>query len=244
MPRRRACALPDEEAEHLVRVLRLGVGAEVEVFDGRGGLWRAEVVEAGKRSASVRAIEPVAAGARDRHAGRAGHQRAQGRQDGRRRARCRDAGRHRHSSRGQRAIARSACRRWRRASAWRGGSGLPCRRPSSVDERWCQWWRRRGRFAAYLAEPVAGARLICVELHAAVEPLRRAPLYGAPYMPVQAIAKPASAHVIVGPEGGWSAAELAAALAAGAVPDVARRPNLARRRGAARGIDGLVNDVE
>ena len=49
--------LPDEEAEHLVRVLRLGVGAVVDVFDGRGALWRAEVVAAGKKFAAIRAIE-------------------------------------------------------------------------------------------------------------------------------------------------------------------------------------------
>ena len=53
--------LPEDEAEHLVRVLRLGVGDEVEVFDGRGGLWRAEVVQAGKKSAAIRALEPLPA---------------------------------------------------------------------------------------------------------------------------------------------------------------------------------------
>ena len=44
--------LPEDEAEHLTRVLRLGVGDEVDVFDGRGGLWRAEIVQAGKKSAT------------------------------------------------------------------------------------------------------------------------------------------------------------------------------------------------
>src|SRR6185436_18552711 len=51
--------LPEDEAEHLVRVLRLGVGDEVDVFDGRGGLWRAEIVHAAKRSAAVRLIAPA-----------------------------------------------------------------------------------------------------------------------------------------------------------------------------------------
>lgn len=51
--------LPEDEAEHLVRVLRLRVGDEVEIFDGRGGLWRAEIVHAGKKSAAVRALEPL-----------------------------------------------------------------------------------------------------------------------------------------------------------------------------------------
>ena len=50
--------LPEDEAEHLVRVLRLGVGDQVDVFDGRGGLWRAEIVQVGKKSAAVRPIEP------------------------------------------------------------------------------------------------------------------------------------------------------------------------------------------
>ena len=51
--------LPEDEAEHLVRVLRLGAGDEVEIFDGVGTLWRAEVVQVGKRSASVRRIEEL-----------------------------------------------------------------------------------------------------------------------------------------------------------------------------------------
>jgi len=35
--------LPEDEATHLSRVLRLGVGANVEVFDGRGGVWTGQV---------------------------------------------------------------------------------------------------------------------------------------------------------------------------------------------------------
>src|SRR5688572_1986645 len=53
--------LPDDEAEHLVRVLRLGVGDEVEVFDGRGGMWRAAIVHANKKTAAIRALERLAA---------------------------------------------------------------------------------------------------------------------------------------------------------------------------------------
>jgi len=51
--------LPEDEAEHLVRVLRLGVGDEVDVFDGRGGMWRAEIVHAGKKSAAIRPLQPL-----------------------------------------------------------------------------------------------------------------------------------------------------------------------------------------
>ena len=51
--------LPAPAGEHLTRVLRLGVGDEVDVFDGRGRLWRAEIVQAGKKSAVVRLIAPA-----------------------------------------------------------------------------------------------------------------------------------------------------------------------------------------
>src|SRR3954469_14600727 len=51
--------VPEDEAEHLVRVLRLGVGDEIDAIDGRGGLWRAEIVQVGKKSATIR---PIAAG--------------------------------------------------------------------------------------------------------------------------------------------------------------------------------------
>lgn len=39
-----AVRLGDDDAHHLLRVVRRGVGDEVEVMDGRGGLWAAEVV--------------------------------------------------------------------------------------------------------------------------------------------------------------------------------------------------------
>lgn len=45
--------LPPDEAEHLARVLRLRVGAQVRVFDGRGHEWLARIETAGKRRATV-----------------------------------------------------------------------------------------------------------------------------------------------------------------------------------------------
>jgi 16S rRNA (uracil1498-N3)-methyltransferase len=47
-------ALPDDEATHLVRVLRLKTGDAVRVFNGRGEEWDAEVSEAGKQRTTVR----------------------------------------------------------------------------------------------------------------------------------------------------------------------------------------------
>ncbi|MGZ5913742.1 MAG: RNA methyltransferase PUA domain-containing protein, partial [Hyphomicrobium sp.] len=38
-----------EQANYLLNVLRLGAGAEILVFNGRDGEWRACLVEVGKR---------------------------------------------------------------------------------------------------------------------------------------------------------------------------------------------------
>ncbi|MEO6214360.1 MAG: RsmE family RNA methyltransferase [Vicinamibacterales bacterium] len=52
-------ALPSEEARHLTRVLRLAAGDEVAVFDGRGREFRAVIEVAVRDTASLRLIEPV-----------------------------------------------------------------------------------------------------------------------------------------------------------------------------------------
>jgi len=54
-----AVTLPPDEARHLTRVLRLGVGAEVAVFDGRGSEFRAVVEVAVRDTASLRVLEPL-----------------------------------------------------------------------------------------------------------------------------------------------------------------------------------------
>jgi len=51
--------LPKEEAGHLTRALRLGVGDEVSVFDGRGHEFLARVVEAARRDVRVRLLSRV-----------------------------------------------------------------------------------------------------------------------------------------------------------------------------------------
>ncbi|MEO5742590.1 MAG: 16S rRNA (uracil(1498)-N(3))-methyltransferase [Vicinamibacterales bacterium] len=50
--------LPDEEAQHLSRVLRLKAGDEIAVFDGRGFEARARVATVTSRGVSARVIEP------------------------------------------------------------------------------------------------------------------------------------------------------------------------------------------
>jgi 16S rRNA (uracil1498-N3)-methyltransferase len=52
-------ALPKDEAEHLTRVLRLGVGDTVAIFDGRGGEFSARVVDARRRDVRVQLLTRI-----------------------------------------------------------------------------------------------------------------------------------------------------------------------------------------
>jgi 16S rRNA (uracil1498-N3)-methyltransferase len=52
-------ALPKDEAEHLTRVLRLGLGDTVAVFDGRGQEFLAKVVAAERREVRVQMLSRV-----------------------------------------------------------------------------------------------------------------------------------------------------------------------------------------
>jgi 16S rRNA (uracil1498-N3)-methyltransferase len=53
-------ALPADEAHHLTRVLRLGSGDEVAVFDGRGREFRARVAAVARDHAELTLLEEVA----------------------------------------------------------------------------------------------------------------------------------------------------------------------------------------
>jgi RsmE family RNA methyltransferase len=55
--------LPRDESEHLTRVLRLGAGDMVAVFDGRGHEFTARVVRADHRDARVQIVARVDAAA-------------------------------------------------------------------------------------------------------------------------------------------------------------------------------------
>jgi 16S rRNA (uracil1498-N3)-methyltransferase len=51
--------LPADEAHHLAKVLRLGVGETVAVFDGRGNEWLARVDSAARSAVEVSLLEPI-----------------------------------------------------------------------------------------------------------------------------------------------------------------------------------------
>jgi 16S rRNA (uracil1498-N3)-methyltransferase len=198
--------LPEDEAEHLVRVLRLGVGDQVDVFDGRGGLWRAEVVHAGKKSAAVRTLEPLTP-ARElrvpvtlvmsvlkgdkmddvvRDAVMLGVNGIQPVVSER-------------AETSMAAMARSnRLARWERIAV---SSAKQCARavvPAVYQAMPIDW---------YWNEKISASRVMCVEPSAALGDV----------VPVQQIAKAAAVHLIVGPEGGWSVTEVAAAHDSGAI---------------------------
>jgi 16S rRNA (uracil1498-N3)-methyltransferase len=58
-PNTGSARLPDDEAHHLVKVLRLEAGAVVGVFDGRGTEWRARVEKAGRDGVEVSLLDLV-----------------------------------------------------------------------------------------------------------------------------------------------------------------------------------------
>ena len=58
-PANAVARLPDDEAHHLVRVLRLAAGDRVAVFDGRGIEWLARVETAGRGGVEVSLLQPV-----------------------------------------------------------------------------------------------------------------------------------------------------------------------------------------
>ena len=198
--------LPADEARHLTRVLRLGAGDEVSVFDGRGREFHAVVDVAVRETATLRlgAAVVVPAAPAVRLIVCQAVLKGDSMDDA-----VRDA-----TMMGAEAIeplltahidvkpsfaAREATvERWKRVAL---ASAKQCRRatlprvegPRAFDE-WMQ--APSAEMVLMFVEPAAEAR---------VRPLRD----------VLARAVPARAAVLLGPEGGWSPSELEAARAAG-----------------------------
>jgi len=211
--------LSPDESRHLARVLRLGPGATVEVFDGRGRMARADVVDASAQRAVVDVRDDVTAQPEASHPivlcpallkGDAMD------------AVVRDATvlgvsavtpviTQRTIGRGNRGDVERLRQRWLRvavaAAKQCGRAVLPdLAEPRPLDEAlhddaWRGWQRR------VLVEPSAHA---ASDAHAERTPgapdERRGPVGDAPLV------------LLVGPEGGWAADEIAAAASAGWTP--------------------------
>jgi 16S rRNA (uracil1498-N3)-methyltransferase len=198
-------ALPDEEAEHLIRVLRLQAGDEVEAFDGAGRMYQALVERAARRTVSLRALKVIDAAPEPgvrlrlvvaalkgdktddvvRDAAMLGVAAIQPVVTAR-------------SEIGLATLARShRLQRWQRIAVSSvkqcGRAVVPAVAPALS-------------LADYLAGPDARVeRLMLVE-----------PSASHASQPVQSLPRPAAADLMVGPEGGWTDDEARSAAAAGA----------------------------
>ena len=198
--------LPAEEAEHLTRVLRLGAGALVQVIDGRGSLWSAEVIEAGKRSAAVRLIEREQPAAESRVPITLVMSvlKADKMDDI-----VRDAVMmgviaiqpvisERAEIRMATLVKSERVSRWQRIAV---SSAKQCGRavvPVVHDAVPLAW---------YWADPTDAVRVMCIEPSATLGQVAS----------VHDVPRPRAAHVIVGPEGGWTVPEVAEAHASGVI---------------------------
>jgi 16S rRNA (uracil1498-N3)-methyltransferase len=199
-----AVVLPEDEANHLTRVMRLGAGDDIAVFDGRGREYRARVVSAARGRVQVEVVEPIAPAPEMRVPLTLAQAVLKGdKMD----AVVRDA-----TMMGVSAIepvitARTIARaprdgqRWGRVAV---ASAKQCRRavvPAIAEPR---------AFEDWLAASAHGSRLLLVE------PART----GLPVSSLRILEDhaPASLALIVGPEGGWTGDEQRRAEQAGCIP--------------------------
>jgi 16S rRNA (uracil1498-N3)-methyltransferase len=197
--------LPDDEAAHLTRVLRLKAGSEVRVFDGQGHEWHAVVRTAGRRVVTVELGEPASVVPEPRVRVTLGLAVLKGdRMD----AVIRDA-----VMLGAWAVQPlitmrtepdpRALERGRRLARWRRiavASAKQCGRavvPALRDPI---------TLTGLLGQPASGMRVMLAEPAAPVPGVR----------PLGRLPRADAAEVLVGPEGGWTAAELQRAADAGA----------------------------
>ena len=190
--------LPRGEAEHLTRVLRIGVGDTVSVFDGRGHEFMARVIGAGHRNVRVQIVSRVDSIAEWNVSVTLAQAVLKG--DAMDDV-VRDAvmlGAHaiqplvtkRTESTVAALVKGARVERWRRvalASAKQSGRAvLPdVRTPLTVEN--------------YLEEPALALRMMLVEPSAEADP--------EPLAVLRSIPVPGDVSVMVGPEGGWTAEE-------------------------------------
>jgi 16S rRNA (uracil1498-N3)-methyltransferase len=203
--------LSGEEARHLSQVLRLRAGDDVVVFDGAGREFLARVEQIARDGASARLIEEQAAAPEPAVRVTLAQAALKGEKmdDVVRDATMMGAAaieplvtEHTaaHLKEGR------APERWRRIAV---ASAKQCRRavvPAIGEGMSFAGWiaRDRAELKLLLVEPTA-----VVAIPATSEKRGQSPFSGPP---------PASASLLIGPEGGWSAGEVSSAVAAGYVP--------------------------
>ena len=195
------------EAHHLLRVLRLAVGDDVAVFDGRGREFTARVERIAGQTVALSLGAPVESPARAVRITLAqAVLKGQGMDDVVRDAVMMGTSRvvpliTAHTVAHKAASAHGA-ERWRRVALASAKQCRTARLPDVSEPMPFDGWVRSSleRPALLLVEPSVQA----------AQPRRLRELASQP--------TPSSATLIVGPEGGWAAAEVNAAVAAGCVP--------------------------
>lgn len=197
--------LAHDEARHLSQVLRLGPGDEIAVFDGRGREFRATVTSVSRDGAELRIVEEIAAAPEPAVRLTLAQAVIKGEKMD---DVVRDA-----TMMGVVAIeplitehtaahmkAGRAPERWRRIAV---ASAKQCRRAvvPAIGAGLT--------FDDWLAQDRAACRMMLIEPTVSVEGHHLSAIAGT---------RPESASVLVGPEGGWGAREIDAAVRAGCVP--------------------------
>jgi 16S rRNA (uracil1498-N3)-methyltransferase len=201
-------ALPPDEAAHLTRVLRLGVGDAVSVFDGRGVEYRATVAQASRGAVTLTLLERIVPAVEPAVPLALASGRAKAMDDVVRDATMMGIARiapivTSHVTVKESVIAGGrALDRWRRVAV---ASAKQCRRatvPAIAEPlRFNDWLRKsEEEWRLMLVEPSA--------MRVGEGDMR----------PLLERSRPSSVALLVGPEGGWSAEERRRAEDAGCLP--------------------------
>lgn len=200
-----SATLTGGEAHHLTRVLRLGPGDMVAIFDGRGQEFKAQVDRVSGSTVIVRLVEPVESAVERlvpltlAQAVLKGSSMDDIVRDATMMGVSAIVPLITAQTVARRAASPHGAERWTRVAV---ASAKQCRRatvPEIADPM---------TFDVWLSRPRDGTGLLLVEPSAGrAEPL--------PVRALSALAPPASATLAVGPEGGWTRAEVDAAIAAG-----------------------------
>ena len=206
---RRQATIGADETRHLARVMRLSPGDEVAVFDGRGHEFRARVDTVARETVRVTLIEPLTPARAPKVAMTLVQAVLKG-------ERMDDAVRDATMIgvttivpvvsehvvvRGNALAQGRPADRWRRVAL---ASAKQCRRATLPVIR------QPEPLAAWLASPSGGQRLIFVEPTVAGPRESLRTLWDRP--------APERVSILVGPEGGWAADEVEAAIGAGCTP--------------------------
>lgn len=197
-------ALPEDESAHIARVLRLTVGDSIRVFNGEGGEWQAEITDVARRRVVVTLREPVASAqeARIPIVLALAVLKGDKMDDVVRDAVMLGAAAIQPLVTARSEVNVAALARGNRGERWQRIAVSSCKQ---CGRALVPRVRDVQTFEAWNAQPPHGTRLMLVEPGAAAH-----------QQDIHDVPVPASAEVMVGPEGGWTTQELRAAEGAGA----------------------------